>query len=99
MKIEEKIITILREGPCFNISTKSSLGITCEEIEENHINNTILFNVALSSKIGVSKLQTIDYKNIPLGGRSIICENGNKINVIESVTNAISVAKLLIPIF
>tara|TARA_Y100000994_G_scaffold213187_1_gene188374 strand:- start:169 stop:939 length:771 start_codon:yes stop_codon:yes gene_type:complete len=54
--------------------------ILCKKtIEENHINNTILFNVALSSKIGFAKLQTIDEKNIPLGGRSIICENGNKI--------------------
>ncbi len=34
---EEKIITIFREGTCFNISTKSSLGISCEEIDENHI--------------------------------------------------------------
>ncbi len=34
---EDKIITIFREGTCFNISTKSSLGITCEEIDENHI--------------------------------------------------------------
>ena len=34
---EDKIITIFREGTCFNISTKSSLGITCEETDENHI--------------------------------------------------------------
>ncbi len=34
---EDKIITIFREGTGFNISTKSSLGITCEEIDENHI--------------------------------------------------------------
>ena len=34
---EDKIITIFREGTCFNITTKSSLGITCEEIDENHI--------------------------------------------------------------
>ena len=34
---EEKIITIFREGTCFNITTKSSLGVTCEEIDENHI--------------------------------------------------------------
>ncbi|MDC3096012.1 hypothetical protein OA491_01490 [Alphaproteobacteria bacterium] len=34
---EEKILTIFREGTCFNVSVKSSLGITCEEIDENHI--------------------------------------------------------------
>ncbi len=34
---EDKNISILREGTGFNISTKTSLGITCEEIDENHI--------------------------------------------------------------
>ena len=34
---EEKIITIFRQGVCFNITTKSSLGISCEEIDETHI--------------------------------------------------------------
>ncbi len=34
---EEKVLTIFREGTCFNITTKSSLGVTCEEIDENHI--------------------------------------------------------------
>ena len=34
---EKKILTIFRAGTCFNITTKSSLGITCEEIDENHI--------------------------------------------------------------
>ena len=34
---EEKILTIFREGVCFNITTKSSLGISCEEIDETHI--------------------------------------------------------------
>ena len=34
---EEKILTIFREGTCFNVSVKSSLGIICEEIDENHI--------------------------------------------------------------
>ena len=45
---EEKIITLFREGTFFNISTKSSLGITCEEIDENHIkdfSNTDIKNV------------------------------------------------------
>ena len=34
---EEKILTIFRDGVCFNITTKSSLGISCEEIDETHI--------------------------------------------------------------
>ena len=34
---EKKILTIFREGTFFNVTTKSSLGITCEEIDENHI--------------------------------------------------------------
>ena len=34
---EEKILTIFRDGTCFNITTKSSLGVSCEEIDENHI--------------------------------------------------------------
>ena len=34
---EEKILTIFRDGVCFNITTKSSLGILCEVIDENHI--------------------------------------------------------------
>ena len=34
---EEKILTIFREGTCFNITTKSSLGVMCEQIDENHI--------------------------------------------------------------
>ena len=45
---EEKIITLFREGTFFNITTKSSLGITCEEIDENHIkdfSNTDIKNV------------------------------------------------------
>ena len=45
---EEKIITIFREGTCFNITLKSSLGVTCEEVDENHIkdfSNTDIKNV------------------------------------------------------
>ena len=34
---EEKILTIFRDGVCFNITTKTSLGISCEEIDEIHI--------------------------------------------------------------
>ena len=45
---EEEILTIFREGTCFNITTKSSLGVTCEEIDENHIkdfSNTDVKNI------------------------------------------------------
>ena len=44
---EEKILTIFRQGVCFNITTKSSLGISCEEIDETHIkefSNTAIKN-------------------------------------------------------
>ena len=34
---EEKILTIFRQGVFFNITTKSSLGILCEETDETHI--------------------------------------------------------------
>ena len=34
---KEKILTIFREGVCFNITTTSPLGISCEEIDETHI--------------------------------------------------------------
>ena len=36
-KGKEKILTIFRDGVCFNITTQSSLGISCEEIDEIHI--------------------------------------------------------------
>ena len=60
---EEKIITIFREGTCFNITTKSSLGVTCEEIDENHIkdfSNTDIKNVL---EIDKSYKQFEVYKN------------------------------------
>ena len=34
---KDKIITIFREGTCFNITTNASLAFKCEEIDENHI--------------------------------------------------------------
>ena len=33
----EKIITIFRDGVSFNIKTSNSLGVTCENIDEDHI--------------------------------------------------------------
>ena len=60
---EEKILTIFREGTCFNITTKSSLGVACEEIDENHIkdfSNTEIKNVIEKDK---SYKQFEIYKN------------------------------------
>ncbi len=34
---EDKILTIFREGKCFNICTLTSLALVCEEIDEDHI--------------------------------------------------------------
>ncbi len=65
---EEKIVTIFREGICFNISTKSSLGITCEELNENHIkdfSNVDIRNVFEKDK---SYKQYEVYKNFKKNG-------------------------------
>ena len=42
---EEKILTIFREGTCFNISTNSSLGVSCEQIDENQIKEFTDINI------------------------------------------------------
>ena len=65
---EDKIITIFREGTCFNISTKSSLGIVCEEIDENHIkdfSNVDIKNIFEKDK---SYKQFEVYKNFKKNG-------------------------------
>ena len=65
---EEKIVTIFREGTCFNITTKSSLGIKCEEIDQNHIkdfSNTNIKNVFEKDK---SYKQFEVYKNFKKNG-------------------------------
>ena len=65
---EEKILTIFREGTCFNITTKSSLGISCEEIDENHIkefSNTDIKNLFEKDK---SYKQFEVYKNFRKNG-------------------------------
>ncbi len=65
---EDKTITIFREGTCFNISTKSSLGITCEEIDENHIkdfSNADIKNIFQKDK---SYKQFEVYKNFRKNG-------------------------------
>ena len=65
---EEKIITIFREGTSFNITTKSTLGISCEEIDENHIkdfSNTDIKNIFKKEK---SYKQFEIYKNLNKNG-------------------------------
>ena len=65
---EEKVITIFREGTCFNITTNSSLGITCEEIDENHIkdfSNTDIKKIYITDK---SYKQFEVYKNLRKNG-------------------------------
>ena len=65
---DEKNLTIFREGTFFNITTKSSLGVTCEEIEENHIkdfSNTDIKNIFKKEK---SYKQFEVYKNIKKNG-------------------------------
>ena len=65
---DEKNLTIFREGTYFNIITKSSLGVTCEEIEENHIkdfSNTDINNIFKKER---SYKQFEVYKNIKRNG-------------------------------
>ena len=60
---EEKIITIFREGTCFNITTKSSLGVTCEEMDENHIKDVSNVDIKNVLEIDKSYKQFEVYKN------------------------------------
>ena len=65
---EEKILTMFREGICFNITTKSSLGVTSEEIDENHIkdfSNNDIKNIFKKEK---SYKQFEIYKNLKKNG-------------------------------
>ncbi len=65
---EEKILTIFREGTCFNISIKSPLGVSCEEIDENQIKE--FSNVNIKDIFEEDKLyrQFEVYKNIKKNG-------------------------------
>ena len=65
---EDKIITIFREGTCFNISTKSSLGITCEEIDENHIKDFSNIDIKNIFEKDKSYKQFEVYKNFRKNG-------------------------------
>ena len=65
---EEKILTILREDTCFNISTKSSLGVSCEELDENLIKEFSNFNIKNIFEKDKSYKQFEVYKNIKKNG-------------------------------
>ena len=65
---EEKILTIFREGICFNITTNSSLGITCEEIDENHIKDFSNINIKNILEKDRSYKQFEVYKNFKKNG-------------------------------
>ena len=65
---EEKILTIFRQGVCFNITTKSSLGIICEEIDETHIKD--FSNIDIKNHFEKDKIykQFEVYKNFRKNG-------------------------------
>ena len=65
---EEKILTIFREGTFFNVNTNSSLGVICDEIDENQIKE--FSNVDIKSIFEKDKLykQFEVYKNIRKNG-------------------------------
>ena len=65
---EEKILTIFREGTYFNVSVKSSLGITCEEIDENHIKDFSNFDAKNTLEKHKSNRQFEVYKNFRKNG-------------------------------
>ena len=65
---EDKIITIFREGTGFNISTKSSLGITCEETDENHIKDFSNIDIRNIFEKDKSYKQFEVYKNFRKNG-------------------------------
>ena len=65
---EKKIVTIFREGTCFNITTKSSLGVLCEEIDENHIKDFSDINIKNIFEKDKSYKQFEVYKNIKKNG-------------------------------
>ena len=64
----EKIITIFREGTCFNISVEKSLGVTCDEIDENHIKDFSNIDLKNTFKKHESYRQFEVYKNFKKNG-------------------------------
>ena len=65
---EEKILTVFREGTCFNISTNSSLGVSCEQIDENQIKEFSDININTFFKKDKLYKQFEIYKNFKKNG-------------------------------
>ena len=65
---EEKILTIFRDGVCFNITTKSSLGISCEQIDEAHIKEFSDTDIKNHFEKGKTYKQFEVYKNLKRNG-------------------------------
>ena len=65
---EEKILTMFRDGICFNITTKSSLGVTSEEIDENHIKDFSNNDIKIFFEKDKSYKQFEVYKNFRKNG-------------------------------
>ena len=65
---EEKILSIFRDGTCFNITIKSSLGVTCEEIDEDHIKDFSNIDIKNIFEKDKSYKQLEVYKNIKRNG-------------------------------
>ena len=64
----DKVLTIFREGTCFNITTKSSLAVKCEEIDENHIKDFSKTDIKNIFEKDKSYKQFEIYKNFKKNG-------------------------------
>ena len=78
---EEKILTIYREGTCFNITTKSSIGVTCEEIDENHIKDFSNIDIKNIFDKDKSYKQFEVYKNFKKNGFIL----DNELSILASI--------------
>ena len=65
---DENIITLFREGTCFNITLETSLGVTCEEIDENHIKDFSNIDIKNIFEKNKSYKQYEVYKNLRKNG-------------------------------
>ena len=65
---DENIITLFREGTCFNITLENSLGVTCEEIDENHIKDFTNIDIKNIFEKNKSYKQYEVYKNLRKNG-------------------------------
>ncbi len=65
---EEKLLTILRDEICFNVTVKSSLGVSCESIDETHIKNFSNTEIKKNLEKDKTYKQFEVYKNIKRNG-------------------------------